>query len=156
RQSVMDSLRLAAHDGGEQGGVMLDRVVMLRDLLAARALWLVALCALVTGCATSEGPYFFADAGKYHYHNCEQVTSSLKQKHERQRELKELIAKAEQAAGGQVVSVLAYRSDYVAVNEEVQVIDAAVREKNCPPAPPTPPAPPAPPSKSAPKQASPR
>jgi hypothetical protein len=129
---------------------MLDRVVMLWDLLAARALWLVALCALVTGCATSEGPYFFADAGKYHYHSCEQLAVASKQKHERQRELKELIDKAEQAAGGQIVSVLAYRSDYVAVNEEVQVIDAAVREKNCPPAPPTPP------SKSAPKQASPR
>ena len=56
--------------------------------------------------------------------------------------------KAEQAAGGQIVSVLAYRSDYVAVNEEVQVIDSTLRDKNCPPVPP--------PSKSAPKPASPR
>jgi len=128
-------------------GVMLDRLVMFRDLLAARALWPVALCALVTGCATSEGPYFFADEGKYRFHSCEQLATVSKQKHERQRDLKELIDKAEQAAGGQIVSVLAYRSEYVAVNEEVQVIDSTVRDKNCPASPP---------SKGAPKQASPR
>src|SRR3977135_745826 len=110
-------------------GLMLDRVVMIRDLLAARLLPLVALCAIVTGCATSDGPYFFADAGKYQFHSCEQLVTASKQKHDRQRELKELIDKAEQAAGGQIVSVLAYRSDYVAVNEEVQVIDSTVREK---------------------------
>src|SRR5262245_35585358 len=117
-------------------GFMPDRVVMFRDLLAARALWLVALCGLVTGCASSEGPYFFADAGKYQFHTCEQLTAASKQKHERQRELKELIDKAEQAAGGQIVSVLAYRSDYTAVNEELQVIDSTIRDKKCAASPP--------------------
>jgi hypothetical protein len=110
---------------------MLDRVVMIRDLFAVRPLRLAALCALVTGCAASDGPYFFADEGKYRFHSCELLVAASKQKHDRQRELKELIDKAEQAAGGQIVSVLAYRSDYVAVNEEVQVIDSTVREKNC-------------------------
>jgi len=128
-------------------GLMLDRVVMIRDLFAARATLLVALCALVTGCASTDGPYMFADPGKYQYHNCVQLAAASKQKHERQRELKELIDKAEQAAGGQIVSVLAYRSDYVAVNEELQVIDSAVRDKNCAASPP---------GKDAPRQASPR
>jgi len=117
-------------------GRMLDRMAMLRDKFAARTLLLVAMCALVAGCATSDGPYFFADAGKYQFHSCEQLATASKQKHERQRELKELIDKAEQAVGGQIVSVLAYRSDYVAVNEEVQVIDSTVREKKCAVAPP--------------------
>src|SRR5882762_9666925 len=129
------------------GGAYAGPVVMIRDLFAARPLRLVALCALVTGCAASDGPYFFADEGKYRYHSCEQLVVVSKQKHDRQRELKELIDKAEQAAGGQIVSVLAYRSDYVAVNEEVQVIDSTLRDKNCAASPP---------SKSAPRQASPR
>src|SRR5262247_1163286 len=116
---------------------MLGLMITLRDLLSARALWLVALCALVTGCASSDGPYFFADAGKYQFHTCEQLATASKQKHDRQRELKELIDKAEQAAGGQIVSVLAYRSDYVAVNEELQVIDSTAREKKCAAAPPS-------------------
>ena len=59
---------------------MLGRVVMIRELFAARLLPLVALCALVTGCATSDGPYFFADAGKYQFHNCEQLAAASKQK----------------------------------------------------------------------------
>jgi hypothetical protein len=145
----MDSLRLAGDDinGGARVVVMLDRVVMLRCLHPARALWLVALCALLTGCASSDGPYVFADAGKYHFHTCEQLATVSKQKHDRQRELKELIDKAEQAAGGQIVSALAYRTDYVAVNEELQVIDSTLREKDCAASPP---------SKGAPRQASPR
>jgi hypothetical protein len=149
----MDSLRLAGDDinGGARVVVMLDRVVMLRGLHPARALWLVALCALLTGCASSDGPYVFADAGKYHFHTCEQLATVSKQKHDRQRELKELIDKAEQAAGGQIVSALAYRTDYVAVNEELQVIDSTLREKDCAASPPT-----SPPSKGAPRQASPR
>ena len=90
----------------------------------------------IAGCASSDGPYFFADAGKYQFHSCEQLATASKQKHDRQRELKELIDKAEQAVGGQIVSVLAYRSDYVAVNEEVQVIDSTVRDKKCAASPP--------------------
>jgi hypothetical protein len=116
---------------------MLDRVVMFRGLHCARALSLVAMSALLTSCASSEGPYIFADAGKYHFHNCEQLATVSKQKRDRQRELKELIDKAEQAAGGQIVSALAYRTDYVAVNEELQVIDSTVREKNCTASPPS-------------------
>ena len=133
----MDSLRPARDEGKAKWGRMLDRMAMLRDLFAARPLPLVALCALVTGCATSDGPYFFADAGKYQFHSCEQLATVSKQKHDRQRELKELIDKAEQGAGGQIVSVLAYRSDYVAVNEELQVIDSTVREKKCAASPPS-------------------
>ncbi len=107
-------------------------------LCAARsAAQCVALCAmlgaLLAGCAsgTIEGPLVFADAGKYHYHNCEQLAAAAKTQHERQRELKELIDKADQAAGGQIVSLLAYRSDYVAVNEDLRVINSTSREKNC-------------------------
>jgi hypothetical protein len=114
---------------------MRDQVAF-SDVLAGSALPVLAMCALLAGCASGDGPYFFADAGKYQFHNCEQLAVVSKQKHDRQRELKELIDKAEQAAGGQIVSVLAYRSDYVAVNEELQVIDSTAREKKCASSPP--------------------
>src|SRR5262249_41976864 len=91
RQSVMDSLRLAMDDGGRVG-CMQDQVSF-SDLLAQRALSLLALCALLAGCTSGagDGPYFFADAGKYQFHSCEQLAAVSKQKHDRQRELKELI-----------------------------------------------------------------
>jgi len=134
----MDSLRLATHDGEARVGLMLDLTVILRDVRAARPLRLLPLCALLAGCASGagDGPYLFADAGKYQFHSCEQLATASKQKRDRQRELKELIDKAEQATGGQIVSVLAYRSDYTAVNEELQVIDSTIRDKKCAASPP--------------------
>ena len=119
-------------DGAAGSGLMQDQFTF-SNLWPAQPLRLVALCASLAGCASGagDGPYFFADAGKYQFHTCEQLATASKQKHDRQRELKELIDKAEQAAGGQIVSVLAYRSDYVAVNEELQVIDLTIRDKKC-------------------------
>ena len=88
------------------------------------------LCVGLAGCAGGE-TLFFADTGKYRFHNCDQLATVEKQKVARQRELRELIDKAEQGAGGQIVSAIAYRSDYTAVNEELSVIEATVRAKNC-------------------------
>src|SRR4030095_12545276 len=104
----MDSLRLATHDGAARRGLMLDLTDILRDLFTARPLRLLPLCALLGGCAAGagDGPFFFADPGKYQFHSCEQLAVASKQKRDRQRELKELIDKAEQAAGGQLGSAL--------------------------------------------------
>jgi len=100
--------------------------------LAPGALRLTALvlCAALTGCAI-ETPLILADPGKYQYFNCEQLAKANTQQTARQRELKELIEKAEQGAGGVVVSMMAYRSDYLAVNEDLRVIESTARNKNC-------------------------
>jgi hypothetical protein len=47
--------------------------------------------------------------------------------------LKLLMDKAEQAAGGAAVSVIAYQGDYIMAREELKVIDATARVKNCRP-----------------------
>lgn len=110
---------------------MLNRMATVRT--AAQLLRLTALCTALAGCAASnvDGPLFFADAGKYQFHNCEQLAAASKKQQDRERELKELIDKAEQGAAGQIVSALAYRSDYAAVNEDLRVLQSAVRDKNC-------------------------
>jgi hypothetical protein len=72
-------------------------------------------------------------AGKYDYHNCEQLTEQRKKAAERELELKLLMEKAEQGAAGAAVSVIAYQGDYIMVREELKVIDAAARVKNCGP-----------------------
>ena len=38
---------------------------------------------------------------------------------------------AEAAAGGIFVSLLAYKSDYVAVEEDIRIIETTARSKNC-------------------------
>jgi hypothetical protein len=45
--------------------------------------------------------------------------------------LKLLMDKAEQGTGGAVVNVIAYQADYVTAREELKVIDATARAKNC-------------------------
>jgi hypothetical protein len=91
-----------------------------------------ALCLLLSAC-TSGVPelYLFADSGKYQFHNCDQLAAAAKSQSTRERELKELMDKAEQSAGGAVVSVFAYRADYTAVNEDLRVIESTLRAKNC-------------------------
>ena len=83
---------------------MHDRISEART--AALALRLAALCLMLSGCV-SNNVDFFADAGKYQYHTCEQLAAAAKSQSTRERELKELMDKAEQSTGGAVVSVLA-------------------------------------------------
>jgi hypothetical protein len=124
---------------------MPDQVTTVMTAGAAQPLRLVrlslcvALCLAVAGCSSTSdgggggggGSMFFADAGKYQFHNCEQLASAHKRQADRHRELRELIDKAETAAGGQLVSLLAYRTDYVAVGEDLRVLDSTQRSKNC-------------------------
>lgn len=96
---------------------------------------MLALAALGCLCACSSidsTPFtIFADPGKYQYFSCEQIATVTKTMSARQRELKTLMDKAEQSAGGVVASVLAYRADYVTATEELKVLAATARDKNC-------------------------
>jgi hypothetical protein len=74
---------------------------------------------------------FFTDPGKYDYHNCEQLAEQHKIAAERELELKLLIDRAERGAGGTAVSVIAYQGDYIMAREDLKVIDATARAKNC-------------------------
>jgi hypothetical protein len=87
----------------------------------------------LAGCASAvEGPLFFGDAGKYQFHDCEQLATAARTQIKREQELKDLINRAEAGAGGIFVSLLAYKSDYVAVEEDLRVIETTARSKNCP------------------------
>jgi hypothetical protein len=94
--------------------------------------WLVA-GALLAGCAsTADNPLtLFVDPGKYQYHSCEQIAAQQKSWSNRQSDLKSLMDKADQSAGGAVVNVLAYKADYVAAGEELKVLESTARAKNC-------------------------
>jgi hypothetical protein len=98
--------------------------------IAAHVSCAAVLGVMLSGCA-SGSVFFFADAGKYQYHNCEQLAAAAKTQSARERELRELIDKADQSAGGVLVSALAYRSDYVAVTEDLHVIETTAKTKNC-------------------------
>lgn len=113
---------------------MSDRIIAGRITRAAQ-LGVLALCGALSACASTgdSAVTFFADPGKYQYHNCKQLATAHTNMLARQKELKGLIDKAEQGAGGVLVGAIAYRSEYVATGEDLKVIDATAREKNCSP-----------------------
>jgi hypothetical protein len=98
------------------------------------ALTLGGLAVALAGCSSIGGDSpmtIFADPAKYQYNTCEQLAGQRKNLQGREQELRQLMDKAEQSTGGAVVSVLAYRADYVAATEEIKVLDSAARAKNC-------------------------
>ena len=69
--------------------------------------------------------------GKYQFHSCDQIAVAAKGQAARRDELQGLINRAEQGAGGVVVGALAYRTDLASTNQELQILEATAREKNC-------------------------
>jgi hypothetical protein len=105
---------------------------MCRRLISPLSLCL-SLCLALAGCASAvDGPLLFGDAGKYQFHDCEQLATAARNQIKREQELKELITRAESGAGGIFVSLLAYKSDYVAVEEDIRIIETTARSKKCP------------------------
>jgi hypothetical protein len=94
---------------------------------------LLAGGALVTGCSSmGDSPVtIFADPGKYQFHNCEQLAGQRRHWSAREQELRLLMDKAEQGAGGAVINLLAYKADHVAASEELEVLEATARSKGC-------------------------
>ena len=97
----------------------------------------IAALALVlcgaAGCSSSSklDVMLFADPGKYEWHTCEQILAAGNGVVAREKTLRALIEKAEQGAGGAFVGTIAYRGEHRTVVEEIEVIEATSRRKNC-------------------------
>lgn len=93
----------------------------------------VLAAALLSGCASSGDNQFtvFADPGKFEYYDCAQLAAQRKQLTTREQELRQLMDRAEQSAGGTIASVLAYKADHVAASEDLKLLENAARAKNC-------------------------
>ena len=106
----------------------------MQDWIVTAGLLRVSVLALaLAGCSTSSNVdvMLFADPGKYEYHSCEQIATAGRAASEREVKLRQLIEKAEQSAGGGLVSTVAYRGEYRTVVEELAVIDTVSRRKKC-------------------------
>jgi hypothetical protein len=126
------------HRIAERRGSRAERGCFASAFVAARTASGRRLCALLgaallAGCTTSVENTFtlFADPGKYEFYSCDQITAQRKQWSTREQELRTLMSKAEQDTGGVVVNVLAYKADHVAASEELKVLEATARSKNC-------------------------
>ena len=100
-------------------------------ILRAGALALAGFGAAACSTSSNLQVMLFADPGKYEYHTCEQILKSGEAVAARELKLRELIQKAEQGAGGGIVSMVAYRGEYRTVVEELAVIEGVSRRKSC-------------------------
>ena len=97
----------------------------------------IALCLALCACSSVSDIGFLplADPGKYQYYNCEQIAAARTGSLARQKGLKGLIDKAEEAPAGVLVGAMIYRPDSIVADQDLRLIDATAREKNCPPPP---------------------
>jgi hypothetical protein len=104
-----------------------------RATLIALALGGLSLGPVLSACSSAGDSQltFFADPGVYQYHSCDQIANIRKHWSTREQELRELMAKAEKSTGGAAINVIAYQTDYVNAKEQLGVIDATARSKNC-------------------------
>jgi hypothetical protein len=95
------------------------------------ALGMTMLCLPLAACSGGESMTFLVNPGKYEYHNCDQLAASRSYAAARQKQLKELIEQAERGTAGVFVGAVAYRPEYTLQTEELRVIEATARAKDC-------------------------
>jgi hypothetical protein len=86
----------------------------------------------LAGCALSNGPgSFIVDPGKYDGYHCNDLVARWKQLGEREKELRNLMDRAAQSAGGGVIGQVVYRSDYESVLTEQRIVQQRAAERKC-------------------------
>ncbi len=107
---------------------------------ARRAAGLLGLAAawLLAGCATEEGAgALIVDPGQYSAYHCNDLANQAKGLAKRERDLRGLMEKANESAGGELVSAIAYRTDYEKVLTQQKLVQRVAAEKKCELAPPS-------------------
>ncbi len=97
----------------------------------------VAIALMVASCGTSDyGPgAILVDPSRYTFYHCDDLTKRSKELTDRERELRDLMEKAGESAGGAVIASIAYRSDYETVLTEERLVQRTAADKKCNPAP---------------------
>jgi len=101
---------------------------------SGRAAFLVMLllASALAACSNGgEGLLFLVDPGKYQYHSCAQLATTTTNQSGRLQELATLIERAEQGVAGAVVGTIAYKSEYTAIAQDLKLLAAAARAKDC-------------------------
>lgn len=97
----------------------------------------IVVLAWLAGCTSSGGTsdetagrFLFAP-GKFALYNCAEIADVAVANAKRQHELELLMAKAGAGAGGQLVSSVAYRPEYLEKRGEMVELRRVAAEKNC-------------------------
>jgi hypothetical protein len=88
--------------------------------------------ALVSSCGMSDGAgMLFVDPGQYLYYRCDKLAEEQKELVKREKELRQLMERADESTGGAVVGSIAYRSEYDTVLAKEKLLQRQAAEKQC-------------------------
>jgi hypothetical protein len=73
----------------------------------------------------------FTSPGKYTLYTCQDIEAAIAAQRVRQVELEQLMARASNAAGGEFVNAIAYRSEYAQVRGHLIALAQAKSDKQC-------------------------
>jgi hypothetical protein len=126
-------MRDRSGDGRCQGGSPASAYRAAGTKPALAPLMLLAAALLLGACSSGADSSFslFAEPGKYQFHSCDQIAGEIKSWSRREQELKTLMDRADQSAGGAAVGIIAYKADYVAAGEELDLLKATAHSKKC-------------------------
>ena len=89
------------------------------------------VAAALAGCTNGAGS-LLVDPGHYSAYHCNDLAAQWKVLVAREKELRDLMDRADQGGGGgAVIGSLAYRSDYESVRTNEQLVQREAAEKNC-------------------------
>ncbi len=102
----------------------------------ARGLAMVLIAGIVSAC-TGTGPLdsdalsIYAAPGKYDFLDCTSIATRLKGASARETQLRELMSRANESAGGSIVNAMVYQDDFNTVRADARALRKAADEKKC-------------------------
>jgi hypothetical protein len=98
-----------------------------------RPVCIVAATMLLAGCGigTDGIASLSVDPARFSGYHCKDLTAQWKGLVGREKQLRNLIDKAEEGGGGTVVAAIAYRGDYDTVLEQEKILKRTAAEQNC-------------------------
>jgi len=97
-----------------------------------RAAMLVLAAGTLAGCGTTGAlDSMLVDPSRYEGYNCKDLANQLQNLDKREKDLRNLIDRADESASGVVIGALAYRTDYETVIADKKVLRGTMAEKKC-------------------------
>jgi hypothetical protein len=99
---------------------------------AARCCGTLALAALAAACSADLAGYStIVTQDKFDFMNCPQIISSRTGLVAREKDLSDLVTKAESSPGGIIASFAAYRSELASTRSQIVAVNRAAQKNGC-------------------------
>ena len=103
-------------------------------LIVSRAAGAALLTISLAGCGGMGEPTVssaLVTPGKYEFHSCRDIVNGIRGQRARQAELERVMAQSSQGFAGELVNVIAYRTEYAQAQGELAVLRKAAEDKQC-------------------------